>query len=139
MSTNEKYDKILESIKDPETKALYKEITNENLHQWNMHLCELTKLFMNDSYEKISSDSYLNSMLLSTPENWVFFLKDEDFLTYIQSDWKDVKQMVFNFDMKEVYKNNNNSEEVEYQIKNINKVKKIIEILNKMYPDRFDL
>lgn len=136
---NEKYEKVLESIKDPEIKALYKEITNENLHHWNMHLCELTELFMNDSYEKILSDSYLNSMLLSTPENWVFFLKDEDFLRFIQTDWKDVKKTVFDFDVKQLYKNKNNSEEVEYQIKNINKVKKIIEILNKMYPDRFEL
>jgi hypothetical protein len=64
---------------------------------------------------------------------------DENFLRFIQADWKDVKQTVFDFDMKELYKNKNNSEEVEYQIKNINKVKKIIAILNKMYPDRFDL
>jgi hypothetical protein len=138
MSIN-KYEEILASIKDEEVRKIYKEITSENLHEWNLHLVEMVKLFSNDSYKEISKDSYLNSMLISTPENWVFYLKDEDFLSYIHSDWQSVKKTVFDFNIMEIYNSNSEPKEKEYQIKNINKVKKIIAILNKMYPDRFVL
>lgn len=134
-----KYEEILESIKDEDLRKLYKDITSENLHEWNLHLVEMVKLFSNDSYAEISKDSYLRSMLMSTPENWVFYLKDEDFLSYIHGDWQSVKKIVFDFNVMEIYNSNNEPKEIEYQIKNINKVKKIIAILNKMYPDRFVL
>jgi len=134
-----KYEEILESIKDEDLRKLYKDITSENLHEWNLHLVEMVKLFSNDSYSEISKDSYLRSMLMSTPENWVFYLKDEDFLSYIHGDWQSVKKIVFDFNVMEIYNSNNEPKEIDYQIKNINKVKKIIAILNKMYPDRFVL
>ena len=134
-----KYEEILESIKDEDLRKLYKDITSENLHEWNLHLVEMVKLFSNDSYAEISKDSYLRSMLMSTPENWVFYLKDEDFLSYIHGDWQSVKKIVFDFNVMEIYNSNNEPKEIDYQIKNINKVKKIIAILNKIYPDRFVL
>ncbi len=134
-----KYEEILASIEDEEIRKIYKEITSENLHEWNLHLIEMVKLFSKDTYSEISKDSYLTSMLISTPENWVFYLKDEDFLSYIHSDWQSVKKTVFVFNVKEIYNSNNDPKEIDYQIKNINKVKKIIAILNKMYPDRFIL
>lgn len=134
-----KYEEILESIKDEDLRKLYKDITSENLHEWNLHLVEMVKLFSNDSYAEISKDSYLRSMLMSTPENWVFYLKDEDFLSYIHGDWQSVKKIVFDFNVMEIYNSNNDPKEIDYQIKNINKVKKIIAILNKMYPERFVL
>jgi len=134
-----KYEEILKSIKDEDLRKLYKDITSENLHEWNLHLVEMVKLFLNDSYAEISKDSYLRSMLMSTPENWVFYLKDEDFLSYIHGDWQSVKKIVFDFNVMEIYNSNNEPKEIDYQIKNINKVKKIIAILNKMYPDRFVL
>ena len=137
--SNENYEKILATIKDDEIRTLYKEITSENLHEWNLHLVEMTKLFLNDSYEEISKDSYLSAMLLSTPENWIFYLKDEDFLSYIENDWVAVKSTVFDFDVTQLYKNNENPTDIDYQLKNIKKVKKIIAILNKMYPTRFHL
>ena len=134
-----KYEEILESIKDEDLRKLYKDITSENLHEWNLHLVEMVKLFSNDSYAEISKYSYLRSMLMSTPENWVFYLKDEDFLSYIHGDWQSVKKIVFDFNVMEIYNSNNEPKEIDYQIKNINKVKKIIAILNKMYPHRFVL
>ena len=137
--SNNKYEEILTTIKDEELRKIYREITSENLHEWNLHLVEMVKLFSNYSYAEISKDSYLTSMLISTPENWVFYLKDEDFLSYIHGDWQSVKKIVFDFNVKEIYNSNNDPKEIDYQIKNINKVKKIIAVLNKMYPDRFVL
>jgi len=89
-----KYHLLKYRIKDPETRVLFEELTSTDYREWNNRYFNDLNNVANNGYSAL--EGYTKIFLLSHPEIWILLLKDEEFLNYIHSFWKDVLMVLYN-------------------------------------------
>lgn len=136
------YDCLLDTITDPTIRSLILEVIKDEKTSSNLHINTVFEKFKTQDFKTILEDNYLTLLLLSKPEYWLFYLIDVDFLSYIESDWEEFKKMIKNFDI-ENQKELSIKKETETQVlsehERIKKLKILVEIFNKIYPEHFTL
>lgn len=138
------YDCLLETTSDPIIRSLILEVIKDEKTPANLHMNNVFEQFKTKDFNGILDDTYMTLLLLSQPEYWLFYLNDLDFLCYIKSDWEEFKTMIKNFDEKNEgeKKDCEDEEKDEYEelrAKKYKKLKILVKIINKIYPDHFKL
>ena len=81
-------------IKDHEIRSLFKDLTESDYNKWNSrYFYDLNNVIKN-GYDAL--EGFTKILLLSRPEIWILLIKDEEFLNYIHSFWKDIISIVYN-------------------------------------------
>ena len=89
-----KYHLLKYRIKDLEIRVLFEELTSSDYNQWNNRYFNDLNNVAKHGYSAM--EGFTKIFLLSRPEIWILLLKDEEFLNYIHSFWKDVLRVVYN-------------------------------------------
>jgi hypothetical protein len=131
------YDELLEKIYDEKLKKTFIVLTKDyDIKNMTSEFLDLLNIFANVSFLKLENN--LKIRLLSQPELWILYMYDKDFLAYIKDSWEDFKDLINNYNeeqLKEELKDN--YEQFEYNKKNIQKLKIIINVFGEMYPELF--
>jgi len=89
-----KYHLLKYKIKDHEIRVLFEELTSTDYQEWNNRYFNDLNHVLKHGYQAI--EGFTKIFLLSRPEIWILLLKDEEFLNYIHSFWKDIIKIVYN-------------------------------------------
>ena len=89
-----KYHLLKYKIKDPESRAIFEELTSRDYRSWPSRYFNDLNNVADNGYSAI--EGFTKIFLLSRPEMWIILLNDKEFLTYIHSFWKDILSIVYN-------------------------------------------
>lgn len=134
---NENYTYILENFKDEKIKNYFIELTEKSHLEWTEDIYNSINMFIKKDFDEL--DNNLKMLLLFYPECWLFYIKDEDFIEYIKQDWNDLTQNINDFFKTNHLKNGVDIETFRNRVENIKKLKRIMSILQEIYPDQFKL
>ena len=87
------YDRIIYHIQDPEILKIFKELTLPIKDNINNHASDILKIFSKHKFSELNFEGYLRIAFWSEPCCWILYLKDEDFLNFLESHWKDIIEL----------------------------------------------
>lgn len=117
------YKILIYRIKDKELKNFFYELTCTDYNNWDSKIFERYHIVLTNNYrdlEKVVS-KHIKLTLLCQPETWALYMKDDDFLDYIELQWYKIYSVSSSCNI----------------IKENKKFSKVIDKFNELYPERF--
>ena len=145
------YDRITYNIDDPEILKIFKELTLPIKDKINNHASNILTIFSTHKFSELKLEGYLRLAFWTEPCCWILYLKDEDFLNFLESNWIEIlelyqeckkrlqeleEEIKSDLDVEilnELIELNDNSMEIRNQTLTI----KVIELFCDKYPNRF--
>lgn len=132
-----KYYLLKNRIMDNEIREIFQKLTENTYKTWESQYFNDLNNIVNTKYKDFDKIGYSKFFMLSHPEVWIFFIKDEDFLNYISLFWNDVLNLFLK--NQNINKTINKVEEEEFFEEECRKFKYIIKVLNETNPDKFPI
>ena len=145
------YDRITYNIDDPEILKIFKELTLPIKDKINNHASNILTIFSTHKFSELKLEGYLRLVFWTEPCCWILYLKDEDFLNFLESNWIEIlelyqeckkrlqeleEEIKSDLDVEilnELIELNDDSMEIRNQTLTI----KVIELFCDKYPNRF--
>lgn len=90
----------LELIKkvDPEFRSLFVNLTKHEFMDWDVKTYSMMNHLVDNTKYKdvVDANKTLKVLLFSEPCVWLLFIKDEDFLLYLDGIWSSIKELIIN-------------------------------------------
>jgi hypothetical protein len=96
----------------------------------NEEYLNLMKIFSQNPFVNVKNDEKLRMLLIFYPEFWLFYLNDQDFLSFLENDWNDLILVIQDF-----LNYNHSIEEkiLDERLQNIFKLRDIMKIFSSKY------
>ena len=133
---NTNYEDLVSQIKDEEIRELFIEFTKDENEEWDDITYEIFEKIIKTSFKDLNNilyNNYYKIMILSLPQTWCLYVKDEDFLKYIEISWNAYKKIY-----KEYVNSLKNGVDNETASRSeMKKYVKIVQILQNIHGERF--
>ncbi len=93
----------------------------------NEEYLNLLKIFSENPFESVKNDEKLRMLLIFYPEFWLFYLNDQDFLSFLENDWNDLVLVIQDF------LNDDQEKILDERLQNIFKLRDIMKIFSSKY------
>jgi hypothetical protein len=96
----------------------------------NEEYLNLMKIFSQNPFVNVKNDEKLRMLLIFYPEFWLFYLNDQDFLSFLENDWNDLVIVIQDFLN---YEHSIEEKILDERLKNIFKLRDILKIFSLKY------
>lgn len=87
------YDRIIYNIKDSDILKIFTDLTLPIKDKINIHASQVLSIFSTHKFSELKFEGYLRMAFWSEPCCWILYLKDEDFLNFLESHWIDILEL----------------------------------------------
>ena len=117
------YKILIFRIKDKELKDFFYDLTCVDYNNWDNKTFDKYHVVLSNNFKDLDKaiPKHLKLLLLCQPECWALYIKDNDFLNYIELQWSKIYNSFSNCSI----------------VKEDTKFLKVIDKLNELYPERF--